>query len=78
MNDATESEQPVQPPAPAAGPLVPRPAVTVIALMIAGVLVFNIVWDSTHQAYDGSKTTLVLSLLIFTTFGVDVGKWLRR
>lgn len=62
---------------PSGAPLVPRPAVTLIALGITAGLLWNIVFDATHADYEGAKVTIFLGTIVFFVLGFDVSKWFR-
>lgn len=59
-------------------PLVPRPIVTVIALLVSVTLVAHIAYDAIDKSYEGWRVTGALGLLVFFVLGGDVSKWLRR
>lgn len=59
-------------------PLVPRPVVTVIALLVSVTLVAHIAYDAIDKTYEGWRVTGALGLLVFFVLGGDVSKWLRR
>ena len=69
---------PPPPPYPGVTPLVPRPIVTVIALLVSTALVGHLFYDAIDKGYDGWKITGALGLLVFFVLGGDVSKWLRR
>jgi hypothetical protein len=66
------------PPYSGVTPLVPRPVVTVIALLVSITLVAHIAYDAIDKTYDGWRVTGALGLLVFFVLGGDVSKWLRR
>lgn len=73
----TETEEPNETRRPPPGPLVPRPAVTAIALAIAAGLLWHMYYDATHLDYDGGKITILLGSIVLFTLGFDIGKWFR-
>ena len=48
-----------------------------IALAIAALLVWHVMYDATHDNYDGGKTTILLGAIVLFTLGFDIGKWFR-
>ncbi len=47
------------------GPLIPRPAVTLIALALTFGLLANVFLDATSTEYEGLQTTLILASLLY-------------
>lgn len=60
------------------GPLIPRPAVTAIALMVTTGMLVHIGYDASHVDYDGYKTTLVLAAIVCGILGFELFKGTRR
>lgn len=54
------------------GPLIPRPAVTFIALILTGFMGMNIWLDAGSLEYNGGQTTLVLGGLIAGILGFEL------
>lgn len=54
------------------GPLIPRPAVTLIALLITLGMLANIYFDAHSKDYSGDKTTLILAALIAGILGFEL------
>lgn len=54
------------------GPLIPRPAVTAIALMVTGGMLVNIWMDAQSTDYSGDKATLILATLIAGILGFEL------
>lgn len=54
------------------GPLIPRPAVTLIALMVTTGMLVNIYMDAVSVEYDGNKATLILAALIAGILGFEL------
>lgn len=54
------------------GPLIPRPAVTAIALMVTIGMLVHIGYDATHDLYDGYKTTLLMTGIICGILGFEL------
>ena len=54
------------------GPLIPRPAVTVIALMVTTGMLINIWRDGESDSYDGGQNTLILALLVAGILGFEL------
>lgn len=66
-----------KPDEPDRAPMVPRPAVTLIALAVTAALLWHIYYDASHADYDGGKTTILLGAIVLFTLGFDIGKWFR-
>lgn len=60
------------------GPLIPRPAVTLIALLMALCIPLAAVMDYLSDTYSADKTILVLALLIAGIIGFDLRGGARR
>lgn len=58
-------------------PLIPRPAVTFIALLVASAMVGHLFYDAFDKDYEGWRVTMTLGVLVFFVLGGDVSKWLR-
>lgn len=54
------------------GPLIPRPAVTLIALMVTGGMLANIWMDAQSVDYNGGNTTLILATLVAGILGFEI------
>lgn len=54
------------------GPLIPRPAVTLIALSVTAGMLANIWLDAQSTDYDGRQTTLILAALIAGILGFEL------
>lgn len=74
MSDETTTDT-ARPAGP--GPLVPRPVVTVIALVLVAGMFWHIWYDASRDTYDGGKVTIMLGAMILFTLGFDLGKWFR-
>lgn len=59
-------------------PLVPRPIVSVIALTMAGAIVYNIHLDAASSSYSGAQVNYLLTALIAAILGVDLRMQKRR
>lgn len=55
------------------GPLIPRPAVTLIALALTAGLLGNVWLDAQSIDYQGGQATLILASLIAGILGIPVG-----
>lgn len=60
------------------GPLIPRPAVTAIALMVTVGMLVHIGYDAGHVDYDGYKTTLLMAGIICGILGFELFRGGRR
>lgn len=72
-----EQPTPVPTPEKPLQALIPKPAVTFIALFLALLLGFHVVWDALDDTYSNSAVTFLLGAMVLTTFGVPLGKALR-
>lgn len=75
--DAPGSAKPAPPTPPLTQALLPRPAVVFIALLLALLLGFHVVYDALSDSYDNSGVTFLLGAMVLTTFGVPLGKALK-
>lgn len=55
------------------GPLIPRPAVTLIALALTLGMLGNVWLDASSVDYDGGQTTLIFAALIAGILGIPLG-----
>lgn len=60
------------------GPLIPRPAVTAIALALTVGMLIHIGYDATNVDYDGYKNTLLMAGLIAGILGFELFRGGRR
>lgn len=58
-------------------PGAPKPTTLLAALIIAGVLVYNLQLDASSDSYDGSKLTYALAIGMLLVLGVDLGRFWR-
>lgn len=55
------------------GPLIPRPAITLIAIALTAGMLFNIWLDAGSVDYAGGQATLVLATLVGGILGIPIG-----
>lgn len=60
------------------GPLIPRPAVTAIALILTAALVYNMNLDASSASYDGANNTYILAGLIAGILGFGLSRRGRK
>lgn len=54
-------------------PLIPRPAITLIAITLTAGMLGNIWLDAKSVDYSGGQTTLILATLIGGILGIPIG-----
>lgn len=56
-------------------PIAPKPTTLLAALIIAGVLVYNLRLDAMSETYDGAKFTYALVFGMLFVLGVDLSRF---